>query len=302
MKAVSTDKQELLKQKINNFKESIKFDISTCILANCGSSQMSISSYLKKYDSILVPYPYELIKVLEESNISYITFVENNYPTELLKAQNPPAIIFYKGDNKLLKNIDNNVAIVGSRDIDNYSNRSLIDILTQAVATNQTHVYDHTQITNIFKKDFKIVSGLAKGVDTIAHACALDNNIPCIAVVGFGLDKDSFYPKENLNLSNSILENGGLIISAYPPKSRIYKSNFIARNDIVSALSPSLIVIKANLKSGTLNTAHRSLAIGQNVYTILNNKSQLQYSGNQKLIECGAIEIKSNTLTTSANL
>ena len=139
---------------------------------------------------------------------------------------------------------------------------------------------------NLAKQDFTIISGLAKGIDSIAHRGALEANGKTIAVIGSGLD--NMYPKENINLAKQIIKQKGLIISEYPLGTRASKNNFPARNRIISGLSKGVLVIEAKEKSGTLITVDFALEQGREVFAVPGNIAFLNSKGTNSLIKEGA--------------
>ncbi|HAK43152.1 MAG TPA: DNA-protecting protein DprA, partial [Clostridium sp.] len=110
--------------------------------------------------------------------------------------------------------------------------------------------------------EINIISGMAKGIDSIAHKAAINNNINTVAVLGSGIDV--IYPKENYRLYNEILENGGCIISEFPLGTPPLSRNFPMRNRIISGMCELLIVTEGGEKSGTLITVGAALEQGKN--------------------------------------
>ena len=145
-----------------------------------------------------------------------------------------PYMLFYKGDIKHL-NENVNVSIVGSRKYTSYG-ENVANIISDSLCDN----------------NISIVSGMARGIDSVAHLKCVQKNSYTCAVLGSGLDV--IYPKENLKLYNKILENG-CIISQFLPGTKPYAYNFPIRNRIISGLSSLIIIIEAGIKSGSLITA-----------------------------------------------
>lgn len=131
-----------------------------------------------------------------------------------------------------------------------------------------------------------IVSGLAIGIDGIAHTAALDAGGVCIAVLPCGLD--AIYPASHLQLAKRIVQNGGALVSEYPPNTIAYKYDFIARNRIVSALSDAVLIPEAALKSGALHTARFALEQGKEVMAVPGNTTSETSAGTNNLIKTGA--------------
>ncbi|WP_024614708.1 DNA-processing protein DprA [Clostridium sp. Ade.TY] len=188
-----------------------------------------------------------LLEKLKLLNISFISFNDDRYPESLKNIQEPPYVIFYKGDISLLINYDI-VAIVGSRKNTSYGEMST-RVITKDLASN----------------DICIVSGGALGIDKIAHDECLKNNGKTIAVLGCGLDV--CYPLSNKSLFNKI-EQEGLIISEFLPGTKPNAYNFPRRNRIISGLAKGIIITEANKKSGSLITASCALDQGKDILVV----------------------------------
>lgn len=134
-----------------------------------------------------------------------------------------------------------------------------------------------------------IISGMAMGVDAIAHRACLDANGITIAVLGNGVD--IVYPASNQQLYNAILKSGGAIISEYEPgvTARLY--TFLERNRIVSGLADAIIITEATIGSGTMSTAARALEQGKEVFVVPGNITSPMSMGCNKLIKQGALPI-----------
>jgi DNA processing protein len=147
------------------------------------------------------------------------------------------------------------------------------------------------KITRIFSSELSkngicIVSGLAKGIDTIAHENSCNNEGKTIAVLGSGFNH--IYPKENNSLYKKIVEDGGLVISEYSPETSPEAQNFPKRNRIISGLSFGTIVVEAPLRSGALITADLALEQGKEVYCVPGNIDSFRSAGTNLLIKQGA--------------
>ena len=204
----------------------------------------------------------DLDKVKEKTD--FVTIIDKDYPKSLKKIHQPPFILFYKGDKSLL-NAKNILAVIGSRD-----------------ATPRGE--DNTKkIINDLQSDFVIVSGMARGIDAVAHQKALDQDRKTIAVLGTGINH--CYPNENLHLYEDIIENG-LIISEYPGSFEGERETFKARNRLISGLSKGVVIIEAKRNSGTMNTAKHALDQNKDIFCV--PSSDLGNSGNNVLIKEGA--------------
>lgn len=131
-----------------------------------------------------------------------------------------------------------------------------------------------------------VVSGLALGMDAIAHRGALDAGGTTVAVMPGGLD--NIYPRTNTALAKRVISSGGALITEYPPHTTIFASNFIARNRIVAAISDGVLVVEAAIKSGTVHTAGFALNYGRPVMAVPGNITNPMSSGTNNLIATGA--------------
>ncbi len=138
-----------------------------------------------------------------------------------------------------------------------------------------------------------IVSGLAMGIDGIAHRSALDAGLPTVAVPGSGLDPSVIYPRVHANLAREILENGGALLSEYEPMLRAAPWTFPQRNRIMAGLCQGVLIIEAEEKSGTLITARLALDYNRNVFVIPGSIFSATSKGTNKLIKQGATPITS---------
>lgn len=194
----------------------------------------------------------------------YFTILDNIYPESLKYLKNPPYVLYYRGNINLLST--SCVSVIGSRDAYPYSQKWTIEWV------------------RYLSSNYTIVSGLAKGIDGLAHQTALENG-QTIAILGSGIDV--IYPKINTNLYQSILHNG-LILSEYPEKTEVRKHQFVMRNRIIAGLGQYLLVMQSNLKSGSMITVNVALDCGKDVYCLPFNLDQEEGCGNNFLIQQGA--------------
>lgn len=207
----------------------------------------------------------ELQEVENKIRCKYITLLDNNYPDAFKHTGTPPFVLFYYGDISLL-NKPNKIAMIGCRKNSMYG-----EIMSKKIVKD-------------FKKDNAIcVSGLAEGIDSISHLCALENNIKTIAVLGSGIDY--CYPSINIDIYNAIKEKG-LLISEYPNNTKPLPHYFLIRNRIIAAISDYVCVVEANYKSGTMNTVAYALEYGKDVCCVPSLATN--NSGCNKLIKEGA--------------
>jgi len=184
---------------------------------------------------------------LRENGIECQTLEDKNYPENLKNIDNPPFILFSKG--KLMVKDKFSLAVVGSRRMSEYGKLVTQKIVKDLVGYNLT-----------------IVSGLAYGVDTVAHKTTLRNHGRTIAVLPCSLDE--VYPKENEGLVKEIIKRGGAVISEYPPGFRVFRGNFPARNRIISGISLGTLVTEGAERSGSLITARLAGEQGREVFAV----------------------------------
>ncbi len=138
-----------------------------------------------------------------------------------------------------------------------------------------------------------IISGLALGIDSIAHQACINAGGQTVAVLPAALD--NIYPASHYGLSRQILQSGGSLVSEYPEGSEIYKTSFIARNRIMAALADCVLITEAALKSGSLHTARFALELGKSVLAVPGNIDQPGSEGCNNLIKSGATPITNET-------
>lgn len=208
-----------------------------------------------------------------QNNYIYHKLNKSDIPSSLQIIDSPPKQLFYRGENvnSLLKN-KVSVSIVGSRKPTPYGKEVTIKIARE-----------------LSKYDVIITSGLALGVDGIAHQATLEAGGTTIAVLPCGIDQ--IYPSTHRNLAHRILQNGGSLITEYPEHTPPHKQNFIARNRLVSGISDVLIITEATEKSGTLHTANFALAQGKTVMAVPGPIASPLSRGTNNLIKSGAIPI-----------
>ncbi len=139
---------------------------------------------------------------------------------------------------------------------------------------------------DLAKRGVVIVSGLALGVDALAHQAALEAGGTTIAILGNALPEIS--PRSNRAIGEAIIQNGGALISEYEAGARVYPSNFLERNRLVAGLSDAIIITEATTRSGTLNTAARALEQGKEVFVVPGNITSPLSAGCNALLKQGA--------------
>jgi DNA processing protein len=205
------------------------------------------------------------IEKMKEKNISLIRYDEEDYPEKLLNISDYPVYLYYIGDIKPLNNLA--AAIVGSRDCTPYGRDVAVEIAEA-----------------LCEKGINIISGMARGIDTIAHREALTRSFTC-AVLGCGIDY--IYPKENIDLYNKIRKKG-CIISEFPLGEKPNSYNFPQRNRLISGLAELVVVVEGNEKSGSLITASTAINQGREVLAVPGSIFSPKSKGPNKLIKDGA--------------
>jgi len=213
--------------------------------------------------------PDEIMARLAGENIK-ITYPEDNlYPALLKEIHDSPELLYYKGT--LLPGEISNLAVVGTRKFTGYGAEIAKDIVT-ALAKNRLN----------------IISGLAVGIDAIAHDAALTAGGRTVGVLGSGLDKESIYPGQNRMLADKIISSGGAIISEFPLGTPPLRHNFPQRNRIVAGMSLGTLVIEADEKSGALITARLALDYNREVMAVPGSVYSQVSNGTNLLIKQGA--------------
>ena len=203
----------------------------------------------------------------EEKNIKILTYFDPEYPFLLKQIFSPPLVLFAQGNLQLLKK-KKILSVVGSRKYTSYG-KSVVKKIVKLIA----------------EQDITIVSGLAIGIDTLAHLESINTIGSTIAVLGSSLDR--IYPYQNLQLAQEI-KKGGLIISEFPIGSSIAKENFPMRNRIIAGLSPATLIIEARERSGALITGNYALYENRELLAIPGSIFQENYQGTNNLIKQGA--------------
>ncbi|MBL7996896.1 DNA-protecting protein DprA [bacterium] len=211
------------------------------------------------------------IKLLDQYHANIVTFWDEEYPENLKNIFDPPAFLFVRGT---LSDTDRySVAVVGTRECTSYG-KWVTESLSQELAI----------------RGITVVSGLARGIDTIAHITAIKNGGRTLAVLGSGVDR--IYPSENFKLAMDIADHGALI-SDYPMRTAPDAVNFPGRNRIISGISLGTLIVEAGEKSGALITAEYATEQNREVFAIPGNVNVRQSRGPNRLIKNGAKLVES---------
>ena len=227
---------------INNIYELKNIDLSkvvSCKLANI------IEMYLDTDIDNLYKNMKNLIDDYKKDDIFCMCINDDKYPKILKESTNPPVILYCKGNIDLLNS--NCVAVIGTRE-----NTTLGEKV--AIKT----------IEFLVKNDFTIVSGLAKGIDSISHITTLKNKGKTIAIIPL---IDSIYPGENKALDNEILLNNGLLMSEEKPNTKFFSAHLVKRDRIQSGLSNAVFVIETSIKGGSMHATNDALKLKRPVFT-----------------------------------
>lgn len=230
-----------------------------------GLSVKKAENFLRYRDKVDIDNTFTEV---ETRGINFLTYTDDRYPQMLKQITNPPAVLYYKG--KLFDcNLDKTLAVVGSRRASTNGREDLRKI-----------------ISGLSNTDICIISGLAAGIDTVAHTSAIENNLKTIGVIASGFDYT--YPASNKTLYQNIENGYGAVISEYYPTFGPVKFRFPQRNRIVSGLSYGTLVVEASLKSGALITANLTLEQGRELMCVPGLISNPNTQGIYKLLKNGA--------------
>ncbi len=207
-----------------------------------------------------------LVEDMKDCGISFTTIYSSDYPQSLKDIDTPPFVIYYMGDKSLLST--QCLAIVGSRHITSYG-KMVTEKFAKALSM----------------AGFTIVSGLASGVDTIAHTVTLDVHGKTIAVLAGGLP--DIYPPTNTSLAHRIVSEGGLILTEARPHRHLESFLFPIRNRIISALSKGILITEAQEKSGVIHTKNYALEYGKDVFAVPGSIFNTSSSGSNRMIVNG---------------
>lgn len=284
MKTVSPDTQKLLAIKylkgigektisslhsIRNFSELSIEDILILSLNKKGI-------YSESEIIIAIEQAKKQCDTAQEKGHLIISFFDKSYPENLKNANYAAPILFCNGDIHCLRN--NKLTVIGTRE------------------PTEHGIVIAKRVTEWFvKKGWAIVSGLALGIDSIAHSTCLDSGGKTIAVLAHGLEK--IYPAKNKELAKRIIDNGGLLITEYPYNSFVGKSNFVDRDTIQAAVSSGVVLIQTGISGGSLHASRASLFLNRPLIVAGQSKTDIKNfeqkaSGNIFLLSAGQDEIK----------
>jgi DNA processing protein len=203
---------------------------------------------------------------MEKQGISIVRYVDNKYPEVLKEIPDAPVVLYVKGDYHPHDRYG--IAVVGSRKYTHYGESVALKISAELSSLG-----------------FTVISGMARGIDTLSHKSALSAGGRTIAVIGSG--PDIYYPAENRGLSEKIASSG-CVISEFLPGTLPSKENFPRRNRLISGLSLGVLVVEATAVSGSLITANYALEQNKEVFAVPGNITSGNSEGTNRLIKQGA--------------
>lgn len=255
-----------LKKLLKHFRSSENiWKASSTDMLNCGISEKIAQKVTEAQKDL---NPDKLWEDLTKENIQVISILDKKYPKNLKEIPSPPFLLYVKGNLEMLNTPM--LAIVGSRKFTQYGKQVAYSFAKELAAMGIT-----------------VVSGMALGIDAIAHQGALDTKGNTIGILGNSLDDASIAPRTNFNLSQKIT-NSGALISEYPPITKASPNTFPARNRIMAGLTDGTIVVEAAQKSGTLITANLALDFNREVFAVPGPIHSPQSEGTHYLIKNGA--------------
>ncbi|MBE6599933.1 MAG: DNA-protecting protein DprA [Ruminococcaceae bacterium] len=212
------------------------------------------------------------VEYCKRHGIEIIAYDSEKYPSKLRKLQDPPAVLYVRGN---LPQLDNRVciAVVGTRKMSEYGKTSAYKISYELAAAGAI-----------------VVSGMALGVDSFAACGAISAKGETVAVCGCGVDRA--YPTKHKRLMEKIIDHG-CAVSEYPPHTPPYDYNFPARNRIISGMCNGTLVIEGDGRSGALITARTAIIQGRDIYALPGNIDSPGSEGTNKLIHDGAVQVRS---------
>ncbi len=206
----------------------------------------------------------EEIAFIEKYKIKPLFITHKDYPKRLLNCYDSPTLLYYKGETDL--NSEKVIAIIGTRNHTDYGKQ-----ITEKL------------IEELREQNAIVISGLAYGIDAIAHKAALKNNLLTVGVLGHGLDQ--VYPAQHTGLAKEMLKAGGGLLTEFRSKSKPDKHNFPTRNRIVAGISEATIVVETGIKGGSMITAELANNYNKDVFAFPGKVSDTKSAGCNYLIK-----------------
>lgn len=260
-------------------------DVLQSILESFGSAEAIYDQFQNDRGKCLKPYlplaqidflreqaapdaMHQMMLTMQRMNMGIMGMDSSLYPAPLRNLTDPPALLFYRGDPDCL--MGKCIGIVGTR-------KAAPNTLeaTQKIARDLSNA------------GVSVISGLAMGIDTAAHIGCLEGRSPTAALLACGLDVD--YPSCNYDLKERIVKSGGVLLSEYPPGCPALKWHFPVRNRMIAALCKALVMMEAQIRSGSMTTVHHALDQGKDVYAYPGNIGSEWAEGAHQLLREGAM-------------
>lgn len=232
------------------------------------------ASVALNFDEIIGPaveWADRLIREHEDAGVEVITFFDDRYPAMVSQIADPPPILYVRGSAAVLRH-DRLLAVVGTREPSRFGETAVSEIVARAAETG-----------------WGIVSGLALGIDTLAHEVALKQGAPTVAILGNGLDRT--YPKVNTPLAEAITTAGGAVVSELPFGAPPIARNLIARDRLQSGMSRAVVVAQTAAKGGAMHTARFAVEQGRPLYCPVPHGENGKSEGLRILLEYPAREL-----------
>ena len=209
----------------------------------------------------------EEIRFLEKYKITALLYTDARYPQRLLKIQDAPTVLYYKGHADL--NHNRHIAIIGSRSNSSYG-KEMTEELVKYFATKNIH----------------IISGMAAGIDAIAHKTSIGHQLPTIGVLAHGLD--TIYPAQHKSLAKEILQQQGGLLTEFTSNTQPERYNFPRRNRIVAAISDAVIIVETRENGGSMITAKLALQYKKPLFALPGKTTDIKSRGCNTLIQKGS--------------
>lgn len=218
---------------------------------------------------------------IEKYAIKTLAYGSDDYPTNLAGCEDAPTLLYVKGEVDFLSDSDMWISVVGTRKCSDYSSAMTTRLIEQIAEHHPTAV---------------IVSGLAYGIDSVAHKAALDNNLRTVAVLAHGLNK--IYPADHRDLAKRIIEKGGALVTEFTTQDVTSKASFLQRNRIVAGITTATLMMESPERGGSLATANLADSYSREVFTLPARATDLSFEGNLRLLRSS----KANILTSIEDL
>ena len=206
----------------------------------------------------------EEISFIEKYKIKPLFISNKDYPRRLLNCYDSPTLLYYRGTADL--NAPKIISVIGTRNNSDYGKQATEKLIKELAAQNVL-----------------VVSGLAFGIDAIAHKSAIKNQLPTVGVLAHGLDQ--IYPSEHSGLAKDMIKHNGGLLTEFRSKSKPDKHNFPIRNRIVAGMSDATIVIETGIKGGSMITAELANGYNKDVFAFPGRTSDVKSAGCNYLIK-----------------